>query len=183
MRKHPSVRKSTREKSRLATSTISFVFLSCALVASRGESLKWTQGQGFRSAPLPAPTQGKSGFTLLPSGTTGITFTNLLSDTNTAENQIRLNGSGVACGDIDADGWCDVYLCGLENGNRLYRNLGGWKFEDITAAAGVACADQYSTGAVFADVDGDGSLDLLVNGLGTGTRLFINDGKGHFQEQ
>ncbi len=183
MRKHPSVRKSTREKSRLATSTIAFVFLSCALVASRGESLKWTHGQGFRSAPLPVPTQGKSGFTLLPSGTTGITFTNLLSDTNTAENQIRLNGSGVACGDIDADGWCDVYLCGLENGNRLYRNLGGWIFEDITAAAGVACADQYSTGAVFADVDGDGSLDLLVNGLGTGTRLFINDGKGHFHEQ
>src|SRR6266481_4067073 len=49
------------------------------------------------------------------------------------------------------DGWCDIYLCGLENGNRLYRNLGGWKFEDITESAGVACSNQYSTGAVFAD--------------------------------
>src|SRR5439155_9984718 len=66
--------------------------------------------------------------------------------------------------------------------NVLYRNLGGWKFEDITESAGVACADQYSTAAVFADVDGDGDLDLLVNSIGAGTRLFLNDGKGHFLE-
>src|SRR5262249_17441855 len=47
---------------------------------------------------------------------------------------------------------------------------------------GVACSNQYSTGAVLADVDGNGSLDLLVNGLGVGTRLFLNDGQGHFHE-
>src|SRR5207247_1227429 len=41
---------------------------------------------------------------------------------------------------------------------------------------------RYSTGAVFADVDGDGDLDLLVNRLGDGTRLFLNDGKGYFTE-
>src|SRR5206468_2383661 len=46
----------------------------------------------------------------------------------------------------------------------------------------VACPDQYSTGAAFADVDGDGDLDLLVNSLGGGTRLFLNDGQGHFTE-
>src|SRR5207248_3417667 len=103
-------------------------------------------------------------------------------DAKAAENQIRLNGSGVALGDVDRDGLCDIYLCRLEGANALYRNLGGWKFEDITAGAGVACADQYSTGAVFADVDGDGDLDLLVNGLGRGTRLFLNDGQGHFRE-
>src|SRR5437870_2916176 len=90
--------------------------------------------------------------------------------------------AGVACGDVDGDGWCDIYLCGLKNGNRLYRNLGQWKFEDITESAGVAGTNQYSAGAVFADVDGDGSLDLLVTGLGVGTTLFLNDGKGHFHE-
>src|SRR5437867_3637614 len=145
-------------------------------------NLQWVQDSGYRSAALPVPKQGRTGFTLLPPGATGINFTNILTDDKTAENQLRLNGSGVACGDVDGDGWCDVYLCGLENGNRLYRNLGAWKFEDITESAGVACADQYCTGAVFADVDGNGSLDLLVNGVGVGTRLFLNDGKGHFHE-
>src|SRR6185503_13418119 len=78
----------------------------------------------------------------------------------------------------DGDGWCDIYLCQLEGPNALFRNLGNWKFADITAPAGIACAEQYSTGAVFAD----GDLDLLVNGIGTGTRLFFNDGKGRFTE-
>src|SRR2546430_15491840 len=44
------------------------------------------------------------------------------------------------------------------------------------------CADQLSTGATFADVDGDGDLDLLVNGISAGTRLFLNDGKGKWTE-
>ena len=78
--------------------------------------LQWTEGPGYRSALLPVSKSGKAGFTLLPPQMTGINFTNLLTDEKTAENQIRLNGSGVACGDVDGDGWCDVYLCGLENG-------------------------------------------------------------------
>jgi hypothetical protein len=158
------------------------ILLGLISLNAAGANLEWTEGPGYRSAALPVPKEGKTGFTLLSAQVTGINFTNVLTDDKTAENQIRLNGSGVACGDVDGDGWCDIYLCGLENGNRLYRNLGGWKFEDITESAGVACTNQYSTGAVFADVDGNGSLDLLVNGLGVGTRLFLNDGKGHFHE-
>ena len=53
----------------------------------------------------------------------------------------------------------------------------------MTASAGVACDGQWSTGAVFADVDGDGDLDLLVNGIGHGTRLVLNDGHGRFEEK
>jgi hypothetical protein len=133
-------------------------------------------------AAEPAPSR-TVGFTLMPSSQTGIVFTNVLSDARAAENQIRMNGSGVALGDVDGDGLCDIYLCRLEGGNVLYHNLGNWRFEDITAAAGVVCEGQYSTGAVFADVDGDGHLDLLVNGIGTGTRLFMNNGKGVFTER
>src|SRR5204862_121682 len=83
---------------------------------------------------------------------------------------------------MTGDGLVDLYFCGLDNHNVLYRNLGQWKFEDITASARVGCSGQYSTGAVLADIDGDGDLDLLVNALGGGTRLFLNDGRAHFTE-
>ncbi|HEY2951972.1 MAG TPA: FG-GAP-like repeat-containing protein, partial [Verrucomicrobiae bacterium] len=145
-------------------------------------ALDWTTAPGPRSAEVTVPKSGKSGFTLLPPSVTGLQFSNILTDEKAAENQIRLLGSGIAAGDVDGDGWCDLYFCRLEGPNVLYRNLGNWKFEDITARAGVACDGQYSTGAVFADVDGDGDLDLLVNGIGVGTRLFLNDGKGVFKE-
>jgi hypothetical protein len=150
--------------------------------ASHGAGLQWTDLRQGRSAALSVPRQGKPGFTLLSPNETGVRFTNSLSDAKAAENQIRLLGSGIALGDVDGDGRCDIYACSLTRGNALYRNLGDWKFEDITASAGVACAGQYSTGAVLADVDGDGDLDLLVNSIGGGTRLFLNDGKAKFTE-
>jgi hypothetical protein len=123
------------------------------------------------------------GFTRLPSELTGIRFTNQLAEFRSLTNRNLLSGSGVALGDVDGDGRCDIYFCGLDNSNVLYRNLGNWKFEDITAQAGVACPNQDSTGAVLVDVDGDGDLDLLVSGLATGVRLFLNNGKGVFTEQ
>ena len=86
----------------------------------------------------------------------------------------------MAAGDVDGDGWVDLYFCGLDGPNKLYRNLGNWQFEDITSLAGVACPDLDATGTALADLDGDGDLDLIVNSIGGGTRVFLNDGKGHF---
>jgi hypothetical protein len=142
----------------------------------------WHTVPGGRWRDLPVPASGRTGFTLLAPDITGVTFTNHLAEATAARNRILENGSGVALGDVDGDGWCDVYFCRLEGDNVLYRNLGGWRFEDITARAGVACPGQFSTGAAFADVDGDGDLDLLVNALGGGTRAFRNDGTGRFEE-
>jgi hypothetical protein len=112
---------------------------------------------------------------------TGIGFTNILQGDAYATNAVAHNGAGVAIGDIDGDGWQDIYLCSLQGRNRLYRNLGNWHFEEIDPGE-AACPGQFSTGAAFADVNGDGHLDLLVNGIAAGTRLFLNDGKGKFTE-
>ncbi|MFN0066934.1 MAG: FG-GAP-like repeat-containing protein [Limisphaerales bacterium] len=95
-------------------------------------------------------------------------------------NQILLNGSGVAAGDVDGDGWCDLYFCGLDGPNALYRNLGGWRFEEVAAASGVDCPALDSTGALLADLDGDTNLDLVVNSVAGGTHVFLNDGRGRF---
>ncbi len=137
---------------------------------------------GVKSSPVLLPQETHVGFALVPAEQSGIWFTNTLSLASASENQIRANGSGVAAGDVDGDGLCDLYFCRMEGGNVLYKNLGGWKFKDVTASAGVACENQNSSGAVLADVDGDGDLDLLVTSLGGGTRLFFNDGRGHFTE-
>src|SRR6476619_4815316 len=147
--------------------------LSLALGLSVGQagpaaSAEPESGPGYRSVALKIPSQGKNGFARLFSQETGLMFTNRLSDSAAAANQIRMNGSGVAAGDVDGDGWCDIYFCGLEGGNHLYRNLGHWHFEEITTQAGVGCPGQYSTGTAFADLDGDGDLDLLVNAIGGG---------------
>ena len=144
--------------------------------------LQWQGFEGYRSAPLAVTQSGMVGFTETSSLISGISFTNRLSDARSLTNQIFLNGSGVAAGDFDGDGLSDLYFCGLDSANRLYRNLGDWRFEDVTASAGVACADQASTGCVFADIDGDRDLDLLVNGIASGTRLFLNEGRGQFRE-
>ena len=158
------------------------VYALLSMAAVGADSLQWHQEKGHRWAELLLPKTGKTGFTLLSPAATGITFSNHLSETEIERNRILENGSGVAAGDVDGDGRCDLYFCRLEGGNVLYRNLGDGKFEDITQRAGVACNGQFSTGAAFADVDGDGDLDLLVNAVGAGTRLFLNDGRGHFQE-
>src|ERR1051325_3420946 len=158
--------------------------LVCCLFTSQAatNSLQWKQGPGFRSAELTIGTNGHTGFTLLSPAQTGITFSNHVAESSIARNRIYEIGSGVALGDVDGDGWCVIYFCRSEGDNVLYRNLGNWKFEDITQQAGVACPNQYSTGAILADIDGDGDLDLLVNAIGKGTRAFLNDGKGHFTE-
>lgn len=137
---------------------------------------------GGRIIAISPAASSRTGFSKISPDVSGVAFTNRLEEQSAANNRILENGSGVALGDVDGDGLCDIYLCRLEGSNALYRNLGNWRFTNMPSASGAACESQHSTGAVFADVDGDRDLDLLVNGLGTGTRLFLNDSTGRFTE-
>jgi tetratricopeptide (TPR) repeat protein/peroxiredoxin len=90
--------------------------------------------------------------------------------------------NGVSVGDIDGDGFDDVYVCqpaGLPN--RLYRNRGDGTFEDVTEAAGVGLLENTAC-ALFADYDNDGRQDLIVVRTG-GPLLFLNDGGGGFRQK
>ncbi len=103
-------------------------------------------------------------------------------------------GSGVALGDVDGDGWTDVFLCnlagplaGMETGWEgqgaacaLFRNLGNGRFQEVGAAAGLDLRAMVNS-ACWADIDGDADLDLLVACYGS-CRMFRNDGDWHFEE-
>ncbi len=161
----------------------SCVLLSVLTVVSGGAQADWEQGSGFRRRALSVPEGGSSGFALMSSEQTGVTFQNELKERSVALNRIYENGSGVASADVNGDGLPDLYFCNQEGGNRLYLNMGDWKFTDVTEESGVGIDGKHSTGCVFADVDGDRDADLFVNAIGGGTRLFINDGSGRFSEQ
>ena len=151
--------------------------------ASKSESdLVWHQEDSYRWAELPEFGGERAGFTEIAPRVSGIDFVNTLDEESLVRNRHYMNGSGVAVGDVDGDGWADLYFARLDGPNVLYRNLGGWEFEDITDLAGVAAPDRYSTGAVFADIDGDRDLDLLVTAMGGPNAAYLNDGTGRFTE-
>ncbi len=90
--------------------------------------------------------------------------------------------NGVSVGDIDSDGFDDLYICqpgGLPN--RLYRNRGDGTFEDVTEASGVGVIENTAC-ALFVDVDNDGHQDLIVVRT-NGPLLFLNDGAGKFHQK
>src|SRR5438876_9266028 len=70
------------------------------------------------------------------------------------------HGNGLAVADVDGDGRPDIYFVNQIGGNQLWRNLGGGKFENITAAAGVGLEDNICVTASFAAMDNDGWADL-----------------------
>lgn len=123
---------------------------------------------------------------------TGIDFVNKVEDRediNIFNYRNFYNGGGVSVGDINNDGLPDIYFTANMGENKLYLNKGNWKFEDITAKAGVAEPDKWSTGVVMADVNGDNLLDIYVCNAGyqkflnkQGNSLYINNGDLTFTE-
>jgi hypothetical protein len=75
---------------------------------------------------------------------------------------VVLYGMGVAVGDYDNDGWVDVFITAVAD-NRLFRNLGGGRFQEVTREAGIRTAPtDWCTSSAWLDIDNDGDLDLFV---------------------
>ncbi|MGQ0646425.1 MAG: VCBS repeat-containing protein [Gemmatimonadaceae bacterium] len=122
---------------------------------------------------------------------TGIPFMNTLPERpelNILNYLYYYNGGGVAVGDVDNDGLQDLYFSSNLGPNRLYRNTGDYRFEDITDRAGVAGPPGWKTGVTMADVNGDGRVDIYVSAVNYlamrgRNALYLNMGDGTFADR
>lgn len=172
---------------------------------SRG-SFRWWVGWGFWLALLGCSTQPSG--TISPAITeeqpsnvpadlllrdvtspAGIDFTYRNGDEAGELTLLETLGGGVALMDFDRDGRLDIFFPGggsldgrqvVGRPGRMFRNLGSFRFEDVTESIGLHQATWYSHGAAAADYDGDGWTDLLVTGYG-GVTLYRNE-QGKFRD-
>ena len=99
------------------------------------------------------------------------------------------NGGGVAIGDINNDGWADVYLTANQKPNQLFLNKGDFTFENISESAGIGGNRAWSTGVTMVDINADGYLDIYVcnsgdvSGDSKQNELFINQKDNTFKEE
>ena len=148
---------------------------------------------GLSGRPL-APRSGPRGatmFKVLSPQETGLITENRYADPKMwgeryHEFEVGAVGTGVAIGDYDNDGRPDIFVVSKTESCRLFRNLGGWKFEDVTDKAGVSdkgdAAMIWKQGATFVDVNNDGRLDIYVCRFDAPNLLYINQGDGTFKE-
>lgn len=119
----------------------------------------------------------------------GLTAVNVSGAERNKSYIVETTGNGVAIVDYDNDGWPDIFLV---NGDRfektaprpshhLYRNLGGLKFEEVTAKAGLVHTG-WAQGVCAGDIDNDGWVDLYVTHWGQDV-LFRNQGNGTFRDE
>lgn len=158
-----------------------------------GAHLAPAQTGGIESQPLAGRSgpRGATMFATLTPEQTGMVTVNRYADPRMwnelyHEFEIGAIGTGVAIGDVDNDGRPDVLVVSKVESARLFRNLGGFKFEDVTNKAGVAdpgeAGGAWKQGAAMADVNNDGWLDLYVCRFRAPNLLYVNQGDGTFKE-
>ncbi|HVU24776.1 MAG TPA: FG-GAP-like repeat-containing protein [Opitutus sp.] len=159
---------------------LSVIITSGVFVARADEPVPFLPRSGPRGSTL---------FTTLPASRTGLTAVNAYDDPEMwGRNYHQFNsgaiGTGVAIGDFDGDGRPDIFVATKTGPNHLYRNLGDFRFEDVSDRAGVSGpAGAWKQGVAFADVDNDGWLDLYVCRFGAPNLLYMNQRNGTFREE
>ena len=114
-------RRMIRQPSLLIPSVVAALVAVAAGAGEPGTNPVWQPISGGRWAPLPVASGGQPGFALLSPAQTGVAFTNTVSEEAAAANRVLLNGSGVAAGDFDSDGWPDLFFSSLNGRNTLFQ--------------------------------------------------------------
>src|ERR1019366_7009492 len=119
-------------------------------------------------APRAFP-RGKTMFVKLSPEQTGVRTENPYDDPRMwgelyQEFEVGSIGSGVAIGDYDGDGRPDIFVVNKTGRCRLFRNLGGYRFEDVTDRAGIVGTDDgaWNGGVTFVDINNSGLLDIYL---------------------
>ncbi len=142
--------------------------------------LLWACGSEEPTAPL---------FKTVPSEESGLVFENRLTENdsiNILDNEFVYNGSGVAIGDLNGDGWDDLFLAGNQVDNALYLNQGSMKFKEVTEESKIGKPDSllWSSGVNLVDLNQDGRLDVYIcntfyrDSVKRRNLLYINQGNG-----
>ena len=130
-------------------------------------------------------TNNKSVFVSLKKNKTQINFQNNLTSTadlNILNYLYYYNGAGVAAADFNNDGLADLYFTGNQTEDKLFLNLGGLQFKDITKEAHINNPLPWTTGVTIVDINNDGFLDIYICKVGkhnsiTGKNLlYLNQG-------
>ncbi len=150
------------------------------------DHLVWNEvAQGLAAAPLP-PRAHRNGprFISLAVPETGLDFAHNWTPPSDYQFEVynSLPGGGVCLGDVNGDDLPEIFLTQPHVGSRLYENLGGMQFRDMTDRSGIPNATT-AQGATFVDVDNDGDLDLYVCHDEAPNQLLMNDGQGQFHDE
>jgi len=172
---------------------LSWLLFACAVVVVVGAGAVWFVNRDADAkkdppAPLakdPPVPDGPAWFRDMTADS-NLAFTHRNGEEEDRYTILESVGGGVALIDFDGDGLLDLFIPGggtFEGDKlkglpcKLFKNLGGWKFEDVTAKSGLESIDFYSHGCAVADYDRDGRPDLLVTGFGKVALFHNEDGK------